>query len=310
MPSTPEKLSLNEQQQIFFKRIFRKIFLEDWLMKLVALVITLALWLGVSGLRATTTTRLRNITLNLQIPNEVEITNAAVQDVDIVVSGDRDRIEQLNPRDLVVSIDLSDVPNGEKLIELTPENVNVRLPTGIKLDEIQPNKIAVKLEPVEERDIPVQAETEGSVPEGFEIYNVTPVPSKIRVRGPASFVKSLGFILTDKINLENRREDFTARQVPVSVANPKANALDTIADVIFRIGEKRIERQFVISYKTDKLTKKASFTLFGAQSVIEKIKPETIHIESAKTDTGEEIPKIILPAEIQGQAEVRNLKNK
>ncbi len=308
MPLTSKKLSLNEQQQIFFKRIFRKIFLEDWLMKLVALVITFALWLGVSGLRRATTTRLRNITLNLQVPNEVEITNAAVQEVDIVVSGDRDRIEQLNLRDLLVSIDLSDVPTGEKLIQLTPENVNVRLPTGIKLDEIQPNKIAVKLEPVEQRDIPVQAETDGSVAEGFEIYSETVVPSKIRVRGPSSFIKSLGFIMTDKINLDNRREDFIARQVPVNVSNPKANALDTVADVIFRIGEKRIEKQFAVFYKADKISRKASFTLFGAYSVIEKINPKMLHIESTKNDAGAEVLKLDLPPEIQGQVEIKNLR--
>jgi hypothetical protein len=71
-----EKFSLNEPQQFFIRRLLRRIFIEDWLMKLVALVITLALWLGVSGLRAPITTRLNNIVLQPRISNSLEITNS------------------------------------------------------------------------------------------------------------------------------------------------------------------------------------------------------------------------------------------
>ena len=34
--------------QLFFKHILRKVFLEDWVLKLTALLITFALWYGVS----------------------------------------------------------------------------------------------------------------------------------------------------------------------------------------------------------------------------------------------------------------------
>ena len=261
-----------------------------------------------SGLRATTTSRLRNITLNLQIPNDIEVTNAPVQEVDIVVSGDKHKIESLNPRDLVVSLDLTDVPAGEKLVQLAPENVTLTLPTGIKLEEIQPNKIAVKLENVEERDVPVQAETVGSVADGFEVYSRTVLPAKIRVRGPASYVRSLNSISTDKINLDNRQEDFTAKQVPVNVMNPNANALDTVADVILRIGEKRVEKSFIIPVKEDKTEKKANVVLYGARSVIETVRPENLRVELVKSDSGEQSLRLDLPAEIQGQIEIRKLK--
>ena len=302
------KYTFDEERKAFLKRIFRKIFLEDWLTKLVALVITLALWLGVSGLRATTTSRLRNVTLNLQIPNDIEVTNAPVQEVDIVISGDKHKIESLNPRDLVVSLDLTDVPAGEKLVQLAPENVTLALPTGVKLEEIQPNKIAVKLENVEERDVFVQAETEGSVADGYEVYSRTILPAKIRVRGPASYVRSLNSISTDKINLTNRQEDFTAKQVPVNVLNPNANALDTVADVVFQIGEKRVEKSFIVPVKEDKAEKKASVVLYGARSVIEAVHSENLRVELVKSDSGEQSLHLDLPAEIQGQIEVRKLK--
>jgi len=302
------KLFQNEEPQFFVRRFLRRVFLEDWLVKAIALLITLALWLGVTGLRAPTTARLKNIALNLRISNEIEVTNSPVQEVDIVVTGDKRKIDQINPRDLVVSLDLADVQAGDRTIQMTPENVNVELPTGIRLEEIQPSKIAINLERVEEREIVVKAETEGSVGEGFEIYNQTVLPSKIRVRAPESFIKSLDFVLTEKINLENRQEDFTARQVPLNIVNPKATLLDTVVDVVFKIGEKRIERLFIVPVRTETKSQKATAVLYGARSVLDTLKPENLEVEILKNETGENSLRLILPAHIQDKIEIKKLK--
>jgi len=308
MPFPTEKFGLNEPPQMFFKRLFRKIFIEDWLMKLVALVITLALWLGVSGLRAPITTRLNNIVLQPRISNDLEITNSPVTEVALVVTGDSRKIDQIRRENLIVSYDLTNAEPGDLVIQLTPENVNVELPTGVRLEEIQPNKIAVKLETVEEREIPVKAEIEGSVPENYEIYSETVIPQKVRVRGPSSYIKSLDFVPTEKINLENQQADFTAKQVPLNLSNPNATVLDTAVDVIFRIGEKRIERIFLVPLKNKVEGKKATVVLYGAHSVLENIRPESLQVEMIRAESGEESLQLIVPADIQGQVEIRKLK--
>ena len=288
--------------------MLRRAFLEDWLIKAIALFITIALWLGVTGLRAPTTARLRSIPLNLRVANDFEITNSPVQEVDLVITGDKRKIDLMNPRDLVVSLDLTDVQAGERTVQITPENVSVELPTGIRLEEIQPSKIAVNLEAVEEREITVRAETEGSVAENYEIYEKTVVPNKVRVRGPQSFINSVGFISTEKINLENRRDDFTVRQVALNVSNPKVTLLDTAVDVAFRIGEKRIERLFVVPVQTNTEFRTATVVLFGARSILESLKPENLLIETTVNEAGELTPNLILPPNIQEQVEIRKLK--
>ena len=68
---TTEQFTEKDQRQLFLRRLFRRVFLEDWLLKLIALAITLALWLGVTGLRAPTTVRLKNIALNPQISSDM-----------------------------------------------------------------------------------------------------------------------------------------------------------------------------------------------------------------------------------------------
>lgn len=306
MPFSIEKFLPIDDRRITFRRLLKRIFLDDWLIKTLAMLITVALWLGVTGLRAPTTARLRSIQLNIRVGNDIEITNSPVQEVDLVITGDKRKIDQLNPRDLVVSLDLADITAGERAVQITPENVNVELPSGIKIEEIQPNKIAVKLERVEERDITVKAETEGSVAENYEIYNETVSPVKVRVRGPESFVKTLDFISTEKINLENRDADFMVRQVALNVINPKITLLDTAVDVAFKVGEKRIERLFVIPIQSE--NKRASVILFGAHSIVEPLKSEDLRVESLKNEAGETVLKLILPAEIQDKVEIRKLK--
>ncbi len=304
-----ESQNVVEKQPValFFKHIIRKVFLEDWAMKLIALVITLALWLGVTGLSTPTTTRFSGVPLTLRISNNTEITNTPIQEVDIVVTGDRRRIGQINKSDLVVSLDLTDVAPGERVVQLTPENVSVALPTGIKLDEIQPSRIAITFEAVEEKEIEVQAETEGEVPEGFEVYGEAVLPPKVRVRGPSSFIKSLNFVSTEKIDLANRREDFTAKQVPINVSNPKATVIETVVDVAFRIGEKRIERLFLVPVK-DSNPRKATVVLYGPRSIFENVRPDSFQVELIKSPAGEDMPQLNMPPQLQGNVEIRQLK--
>ena len=74
-------------------------------MKLVALVITLGLWLGVTGLSTPTVTRFSGVPLALRVSNNAEITNTPIQEIDVVLSGDKRKIAQLNKGDLFASID-------------------------------------------------------------------------------------------------------------------------------------------------------------------------------------------------------------
>jgi YbbR domain-containing protein len=242
------------------------------------------------------------------VSSNLEITNSPVSEVDLVITGDKRRIEQIFSENLVVSVDLTEAGAGEQLIQLTPENVNIELPTGVKLDEIQPNRIALRLENVLERDVPVKPEIEGAVAEGFEIYSVAALPSKVRLRGPESFVKSLDSISTEKINVENARGDFTAHQVQLNVVNPKVTLLDTVVDVVFKIGERRIERLFTIPVQTESESKRATIILYGARSVLENLQQENLQIEMLKNEAGQEIPRLILPPELQDKVEIRRLK--
>ena len=292
-------------QKLFAKHVVRKVFLEDWGLKLTALVITLALWFGVTGLSTPTTKRF-TVPLNLSISSDAQIVNVPQQEVDIEISGDKRKIEQINRSEITASLDLTDLPPGDKVVTLSPENIFVPLPQGVKLVEIAPSRIAVNLEAVEEKELDVKAETTGEPAPGFDVYSTSVLPPKIRVRGPASIVRPLEYVQTDKIDLAGNKENFTARQIPVTAPNPKAAVLNTFVDVVFRIGEKRIERSFTLPI-TGQPGKTATFTIYGPRTLLAKERSDAFKIEITKNNSAEGTPQLILPADLQDLVEIKKL---
>ncbi len=305
MTETPTKY--RPPRRLFFKHIIRKIFLEDWATKLVALGITLALWLGVTGLSTPTTTRLAGIPLSLRFSSSTEVTNSPVQEIDVIISGDNRKIAQINKNDLVASVDLTDVLPGERVVQLTPANVRLELPLGVRLDEIQPARMVVRLEAVEEKEVPVQVLTEGKPADGFEIYSQTSNPPRVRIRGPVSLTKQVNEIVTEKVNIAERKADFTARQTPLSAANAKTTMLETVVDVFVKIGEKRVERTFTVP-ASDGSAKKVLVTLYGGRTVLNELKPEAIDVKVVKNAAGADTAEVTLPSNLQENVEIRKTR--
>ena len=295
-----------QQRKEFFSALIERIFLRDWGTKLIALAITLAIWFGVTG--QSVTRRIRNVHVNYLQSNEMQITNEPIHEVEITITGDKQKIDRLKEEELVISADLSVIQAGDKIVQLSPETVSLDLPSGVKLVEVQPNKIAVKLEKVLEREIDVKPEFEDSLPEGFELYTKSVEPLRVRVRGPESIVKSLDSISTEKISLENRKSDFTAKQIGLNLVNSKVTLLDSIVDVSVKVGEKRIERMFSVETKDENDTKKFNVILLAPRSILEKIKPEDIQITLEKSTDGKFIPIAILPTELQNAVEIKSVK--
>ncbi len=291
---------------LLVKHIIRKIFLEDWAMKLVALAITLGLWLGATGFATHKKERFNAVPLALRVSNDAEITNAPVQEVSLVLSGDSRRMDEVRQADLYVSVDLSDVKPGDLIVTLTPDGVSVPLPRGVKLEEIQPSRIPVKMEAVEEKDVAVEPVTEGAPATGYEVYSATVLPAKIRVHGPKDYIDKLDTLPTEKISLGGKKEDYIAKQIPVLVSNPTATVLATVVDVQFRVGEKRVERTFTAPI-TGNPGKTATFTIYGPRTALAKLKPDAFKVEMVLNDNGEETPEVTLPTDLQDTAEVRKV---
>lgn len=258
-----------------------EIFLEDWTLKLIALFISLGLWFAVTSQRTPTTIRLRNVQLDFQLPNDMEISNDPRRDIDITVSGSSNALENLNRRELVARVDVSGYRPGDRVVQLTDKIID--LPSGIKVVKIEPNTVPLRLEPSVEREVEVEARREGDLPDGFELYGVTISPARVRVRGPASHVNALQKAMTETIPIEGRRETFSIAQVAIDVPDQKITVIDPVVNVRLEIGEQRIEKSFggvtvTASNGAAVRPAQATVTIYGPKSIIEQLHNEELQL--------------------------------
>src|SRR5258707_15557043 len=173
------------------ERLLRKLFVEDWGLKLLALAITVALWLGVTGQNKPVTLRVSGVQLNFLQPDGLEISNEPPSTVDVILTGSKDKLDRIGPRDLIANVDLSDQKAGERAIKLTLDRVKVDLQEDVKILGFHPATIPVRLEPVIEAAVDVDVKFEGKLPEGYEMTGVTVSPAKVRLRGPSDRINAL-----------------------------------------------------------------------------------------------------------------------
>jgi YbbR domain-containing protein len=312
--SLTEKIALDEVRWEVIKQWLRGLVTEDWPMKLIALLIALVLWFGVSGQRTMSTSRIRGVHLSFRVPSGAEISNDPVQEVEITVTGDKRNIDRINKNDLTVTVDLSNYKPSELVVPLKPEIVSVELPNSVKLDEIQPNKIVLRLEKSEEKLVEVRPSFEGQLPEGYEIYSTTVVPARARIRGPESYVSLIDRVPTERINLDGHKEDFVARQISVNPVNPKVTFLDAVVDVSIKIGEQRMEKTIINLPVKDELTGKtaketASVVLYGPRTAIEKVKADNFQIMLVTDSGGKLVPTLVWQPNFTPEGiEVRSVK--
>lgn len=291
----------------------RRIFIEDWNLKLLALAITLGLWFGVTGQRAPATVRLTRVQVSFRLPADMEISNDPRDEVEVTLTGGKGELDRLNGRDLVAYVDVSDMKPGERVVQLAPGRVKIELPEGIRIDSIEPNTIPLRLEPRVEREVEVEARLEGSLAEGYELRGINLTPSRVRVRGPASHVNELQKALTETIPLEGRKESFAIPQTAIDISDPKVDVIDTIVNVYLEIGEQRLEKTFAgvavrESSGAPARPETASVTVYGARSAIEQLRAEQMQIVLDVGADGAITPRLALPPEIEGRVELRSTK--
>ncbi len=213
------------------RRWLRALFLEDWTLKAVALLITLGLWYAVTTQRAPATKRLHDVPLEFLLPEGVDIGNDPVDHLDVTLEGSQDKLAVLTARDLVAQVNVTSLSPGDRTPRLTDKNVSMELPEGVRIVEITPRSLTLHLEPVVEREVPVEARFEGNLPAGFVLRGVEVTTPTARVRGPESHARAVEKAYTETISLNDQRAEFTRQQIAVDVPDRKAPASPRIPSV-------------------------------------------------------------------------------
>lgn len=287
-------------------QLVRRIFVEDWSLKLLSLAIALVLWLLVTGQNEPVTAHV-NVQLNFIRPAAFEISNDPPRAVDVTLTGSRNKLDDLTTLDLVATVDISDQRAGERVLRLA-DKAQIVLPQGVKVDGFQPSAIPVRLEPIIERQVPIEPKLEGKVADGFEVYSARPNKGSVTLRGPESRVTALPKILTESIWLGGHKESFSAPNVAIDVPDPKVDSLDPVVSVEIEIGERRVEKSIsgvAVSGADGSRAQPASalVTVLGPSSMINSLKPEDLKV--VVDGNG---PRLELPPALKGKVSMKSIQ--
>ena len=287
------------------ERVLRKIFVEDWSLKLLSLAITLVLWLVVTGQNEPVTTHV-SVQLNFVRPQSLEISNDPPKTVDVTLTGSRSKLDNLSALDLVATIDLTDQRSGEHLIRFADKAL-LSLPHGVNVDGFLPSSTPIRLESIVERELKVDPKFEGRPADGFEVYSVTPNQPTVTVRGPSSHVGTLDSAPTETVWLSGQKESFTASNVAINVPDPKVDLVDPAVDIQVMIGERRVEKSFpgiaVVGPTGNPVDPQTvTVNLLGPVRVLESLKHEDIKLKL----NDDFLPQLSLPEKFQGKVSLKS----
>lgn len=173
--------------------------LEIVLASLLSVFFTLGIWMSITqGLDT-----LASFDVPVEYMNRKtnqEIIKASDDSVELQISATRSLIRTVDPDQLRVRVDLSKAVIGRNSFVLTRENVT--LPPGVILKNLEPERIDVTLDVLVEKEVPLQADWVGSMPEGLLLASARLTPDRVVVIGPSRMLENLQTLYTEEIPVD------------------------------------------------------------------------------------------------------------
>jgi YbbR domain-containing protein len=215
---------------------YRKIFLENWGIKLTSLGLALALWFNITSkgkmeIALTVPLELKNIPAGMavvgDIPGYLEVRLQGQERVLRDISTDKE---------VSGSLDLSLARSGENSVRVSPDDIT--RPSGIAVTHLSPYEIKIRLEPILRKTVRLSPVLHGIPANGYRVASTLARPARIVIEGPAGVVKPLTTLQTMPIDIAGAKNTITV-EPKLDYAGKPIKLLDK--DVSVRIVIERVQ---------------------------------------------------------------------
>ncbi len=215
----------------------KRLFDHAW-MKLAALLIAVAMWWGVSH------DPVIEVGVNAPIefhnvPENLEISTETIPQAQIRVRGPARVLRDLAQTEIHPSIDLSGAVPGERTYELSPKQI--QLPHEADVIQIVPSSLRVQFDRRTTKEIEIRPRVIGTFAAGYRILQVTTVPDKLTIVGPAKRVAAIDNAVTDPVDASGviGRASFTTHAY---ISDPLVRVMNPEPIHVIVVTEKSISR--------------------------------------------------------------------
>ena len=139
-------------------------------------------------------------------PAHLVLAGDKSKDVRIHLSGPKSDLNSVSPEQVNVKIDLSKAVAGKQTFLITQDNI--RLPRGVSLLDVVPQRIELELTEILEHEITIRPQLVGKLPANLTIRSIEVIPEKLKVLSPVTQKKEVAAsIITTPIYLESITDD-------------------------------------------------------------------------------------------------------
>lgn len=161
-------------------------FKKNLLQKIIALVVAIGCWFFVMNDQNPQIENTYTVPITvLNLPSGYAVSKDTEQ-AKITVKAPRTLFSSLDPNSIKVFIDLNHVDTGTHDLQL-----QTVLPSGFELISVEPGKITVNVERIEEKTVPVKINISGAPGDGKVVAKTNLSMQNVKVQGPTSIINEV-----------------------------------------------------------------------------------------------------------------------
>ena len=131
----------------------------------------------------------------------MEIVQTSVNSVSLELEGSGALIKSIKPDQVQIKFDLSKSKAGPNSFTITRESIS--LPPGIVLKGVTPTVVDVELDVLIKKEMPVQIDWVGRMPDHFILTETNVEPETVAVIGGKRILENISTLYTEKVPLNN-----------------------------------------------------------------------------------------------------------
>lgn len=194
-----------------------RIFDTDLVYKIVAVILAMALWVGVSFADNPMEQKILLVPIEyINLPQDQMI--ASQEDtVNVRLEGRSEDLEFIYEEDIVGTVDLSASKIGANSLDVT-----VKVPESVELVDVNPPKVEVSIAEIESIQLPVVTSVTGYPREGYNTLSAVLSPSEVLVEGPQEWLDAIDRVI---VNVILNYETSYSKTLPIRVLDEQGNEI-------------------------------------------------------------------------------------
>jgi YbbR domain-containing protein len=277
--------------------------------KIAALVVAFVLWLFVNAGKRETELLQFPIEFRNTPEHSVLVTRERIDTVSVKLNGPGALLASLDSRRAPITIDLSGVELGSE-VRLKIRDEMIRVPRGVRIIDVEPSRIPIRLEEIRSATVPVRLTRAGEPADGYKVDIVRLTPSSVVVTGPASTVENLQVVETEPLDLNGASAPL---QRPVALVRGEHLLSVTPERVMAQVGIQAIRTTRDLKRVTVDVRNadhpfqlrpsRVTLTVRGPERAVQNLEldPGSVYVDAAQLGIGEHAvePVVVLPPGIE-----------